>query len=704
MATQQRYRAVVCDQASNYYGETTNVVIDSPTDELNGTGSLTITMGIDEPNVHLFQPVTREVAIFREGRSAPVWRGPIVRPSSDMTNPATVSFQCQNPLWYFKHRYFGSPAFPTNYLQNPSLEQWSAGLPVGWTNSGGGSGAAHLTITQMTVQANPGLVFLGNSAARLTSSTLNADTFLGQVVTNYPANTEGEYFTLSGWYYIVPGMTAGPIGGRGLFMQFVNGATVEVPDSMASSITPSTPAGLWLFASTALEMSAAGTSVPWGIDCRAYCGVGGSIIWDALQLTIPESLSPQEPGGSDQSLILENIILMAQGRTAVGGVGFPQDATKSDLHIGTNCPATGFLRADLVYLYSGRQNILDSINQYATYLPENDFSVVDVSPTVRQFTTFGRSVTDGQTVIGTFAFGSASAAFTSADLYQPLTHPNIPAGAVITVINSPTQVTFSGPQPATASGTGLTVFIGGRRGTFKPGTPLFNDGTAANMVVKPWDQDADQMANSVVCQGTSSGAQSYVGAALKGSQVATLSGGVSAGSTYTSIGVTALTAAVRAGDWIRIGVLQWQPGVGQEGEAVIASASAAVGATSIAIESHKFTYSWGAGQVVTDFTPQVTMEDVISSTSPSPLSSLTPQAFAEMKARQSAVEILTVQTMNDFIDTWCGGVPLSCGDVLLVTASWGYLNIVAQPYRVISWTLDPNTDSYQLQLNLVATS
>lgn len=700
--SQQRYRAVAIDVNGVAYAETTNATISSPTDEINGTGSMTLTLPIDDPTVAQFQPITREVAIYRDGLSHPFWRGPIVRPSADMSNPAKVSFQCENPLWYLKHRFFGSPAFPTNYLQNASLEQWSGGLPVGWSNSGGGPGAPSLTITQMTVQANPGLVFLGNSAARLQSSTLNVDTFLGQIVTTYPSNTEGIYWTLTGWFYIVPTMTQGPIGARGLYMQLVNGATVG--SSAFYSITPSTPAGLWIPATCSVSETAAQTLVPWALDCRAYCGVGGQIVWDAFQLTQPESLSPQEPGGSDQSLILENIVLMAQGQAASGGVGFPTDPTKSNLNIGVNCPATGFLRADLVYLYSNRQNILDAINQFPTYLPENDFAVIDTGPTTRQFTTFGRKVTDGQTVIGTFAFGSASAAFTSADLYQPLTHPNIPAGAIITVINSSTQVTFSGPAPATASGTGLTVFIGGRRGVFKPGTPLFNDGTAANMVVKPWDQDGDQAANSVVCQGTSSGTQSYVGAALNGAEVGTLSAGLSAGTTYTSIATNALTRAVRAGDWIRIGVLQWQPGVGVEGEAVIASAAAAVGATSISIQSHKFIYSWSAGQVVTDFTPAVTMEDVISATAPSPLSSLSPQAQAEMKARKSAVQIITVQTMNDFIDTWCGGVPLSAGDVLLVTATWGYINIVALPYRIISWTLDANSDSYTLQMNLVATS
>ena len=702
MATQQRYRAVVCDAAGNTYGETSYATIDSPTDELNGTGSLTVNVPIDDPQISIFQPITREIAIYRDGLSAPIWRGPIMRPSASSQSPGTVGFQCQNPLWYLQHRNFGSPIFPTNYLVNGSLEVWSGGLPVDWLNSD----AAHMTVTQVTKQSNPGQVALGNAAALLTCGTSNVDTFLHQLVTVYPANTEGLDFTLSGWFYIVPTLvSAGAIGARGLFIQFVSGSTVEEAYAVFPIDPASTPQGLWLPATITLEMPAAGTtaSPQWAVDCRAYCPVG-MIIWDALQLTIPESLSPQEPGGSDQSVIIENIVRMAQGQTAVGGVGFPTDPTKSNLHIGTNCPNTGFLRADLVYQYSDRRGVLDALNDFPTFVPEQDFAVVDISPTVRQFTTYGRAVTDGITVGGTNAFGSASAAFTEDDLYQPLTHQNISGGALIVAINSPTQVTFNGP-PAFASGSGLNVFIGGRRGKWKPNTPLLWDGKGGNIAtVNPRDIDGDQSANSIVATGDTSGSGAYVGAALNGVELGTLTSPLNLGSTYTALPVTATAAPVVVGDLIRVGVVVWQPGVGQEGEVVIASASVAAGVTSIPIVSHTFGSTWPSGEPVTDFTPAVTMEDVVSAISPTPVGSLASFAYNEMVARRGQTEILTVTTVNDFIDNWCGGVPLTVGDVVPVTVQWGgWLNIVAVPYRINSWSIDPDTDSYTLQLNVVLT-
>ncbi|MES1975832.1 MAG: hypothetical protein V4472_25520 [Pseudomonadota bacterium] len=704
MASQQLYRLAVADAASRYYAEYPDAEVSQPSDTLNGEGSMSFDLPIEDPNIGAVQVVTREAVLFRDGLSAPFWRGPIVRPSASTTSPGKVGFQAQTPLWYFKHRFFGSPVFPTNYLINGSFELWSAGLPVVWSNSD----AAHMTVTQVTTQANPGLVVLGHSAAELTCSTLNADTFLGQDVTVYPANSEGIDFTLSGWFYIVPTMTAGPFGGRGLFMQFVDGSSVKQAGAQFT-LDPSFPSGLWLPASVSLEMPAAGTTAmpQWAIDVRAYCGVGGSLIWDGLMLTGPESLSPAMPGGSDQSLVLANIVRMAQGQAATGGVGFPLDPTKSNLHIGTVTPATGVLRTDLVYQYADRRGVLDALNDAPMWAPENDFAVVDADPTHRNFTTFGRAVTDGVTTAGSNTFSSATGAFTTADCYQPLWHQNIPAGALIVPpITSGTSVTFSGAG-ASASGSSLKVFIGGRRGSYRPATPLFMDATGTNLAsVKPWDQDGDQIANSVVETTASSSNTGFVGAALKGVVLGTLTSTVTSGAAYTTIAVTALTVAVAAGDMLRVGVTQWQPGVGSEGEIVIASAAAAIGATSISIVGYQGRTTWGStwtsGQPVTDFTAPVTMENVNSSILPAPIGQLTGLAFAEMQALSGQAEILSVTTLPGFIDDWCGGVPLICGDVLPTTVQWGYLNIIFQPYRITSWTMDTVTDAYSLQLNAVA--
>jgi hypothetical protein len=70
-----------------------------------------------------------------------------------------------------------------------------------------------------------------------------------------------------------------------------------------------------------------------------------------------------------------------------------------------------------------------------------------------------RSVADGVTVNASTTLTSAKAAFTSADLNNPVTGTNIQSGTVITAVNSATSVTMS--KAATASGNNIWVSIYG---------------------------------------------------------------------------------------------------------------------------------------------------------------------------------------------------------------------------------------------------
>ena len=70
-----------------------------------------------------------------------------------------------------------------------------------------------------------------------------------------------------------------------------------------------------------------------------------------------------------------------------------------------------------------------------------------------------RSVADGVTTNGSATLTSAKAAFTSADVGNPVTGTNIPSGTTITAVNSATSVTMS--KNATASGSGIWVSIYG---------------------------------------------------------------------------------------------------------------------------------------------------------------------------------------------------------------------------------------------------
>ena len=79
MASQQLYRLAVADAASRYYAEYPDAEVSQPSDTLNGEGSMSFDLPIEDPNIGAVQVVTREAVLFRDGLSAPFWRGPIVR-------------------------------------------------------------------------------------------------------------------------------------------------------------------------------------------------------------------------------------------------------------------------------------------------------------------------------------------------------------------------------------------------------------------------------------------------------------------------------------------------------------------------------------------------------------------------------------------------------------------------------------------------
>ena len=132
MANEPFYRAVVVDSTGATYGETPNAVITDVVKELNGPGSFTVAIPTIDPVASLFmEPVQREIQIWRQGASVPYFWGPVVRPSATSDK---ITVQGQGKLWYFGHRFFGGPSFPTNYLSNPSFEgTWSAGVPASWS-------------------------------------------------------------------------------------------------------------------------------------------------------------------------------------------------------------------------------------------------------------------------------------------------------------------------------------------------------------------------------------------------------------------------------------------------------------------------------------------------------------------------------------------------------------------------------------------
>lgn len=90
-----------------------------------------------------------------------------------------------------------------------------------------------------------------------------------------------------------------------------------------------------------------------------------------------------------------------------------------------------------------------------------------------------RSVADGVTILNSPEVTSATAAFTAADLGRPVSGTNIPAGAVVGVVTSGTEIMLYGQDPDTgaygvvnslAAGTGQPLTVSGQGGnaTFAP--------------------------------------------------------------------------------------------------------------------------------------------------------------------------------------------------------------------------------------------
>jgi hypothetical protein len=70
-----------------------------------------------------------------------------------------------------------------------------------------------------------------------------------------------------------------------------------------------------------------------------------------------------------------------------------------------------------------------------------------------------RSVADGVTTNASATLTSATAAFTSSDVGNPITGTNIQAGTTISAVNSATSITMS--KTATATGNGLYIYLYG---------------------------------------------------------------------------------------------------------------------------------------------------------------------------------------------------------------------------------------------------
>lgn len=286
-----------------------NADITSVTEGFNeDPGAATFTLGINDENLSQCKPKQREVKVYR---------GPgclLSGPITDKTNNrGTVDFSAEGLGSYFGQRNIDRGAGRTNKLANPQFE---SGL-TSWTTVGA------------TSSLDTGVKILGTQSAKLTAASAGNDWYLGQTVV-IGAGGVGEYVTLAAWFYISETGWLGPaFDDRGLYLERVSGGVVKEVD--VAVIDNDTPRGAWQRAEVGVHIPAGATET---IGARLYApGTTGGIRWDAVSLTLMESLSSY---ATDAATVLSRIVSFLQGTFA----GFT-DVNKSDLLITSSVTASG---------------------------------------------------------------------------------------------------------------------------------------------------------------------------------------------------------------------------------------------------------------------------------------------------------------------------------------------------------------------------
>jgi len=349
------YEVKVVDQAGSSFGTLDDAVVGSVSWELNGPGAADITLATTDPDAALMVP-GREIQIFYQGGSTPIWWGPIVRPQAGLHE---TTWQCAGLLWYFQHRFMGR-ADRVNQLTNGDFEA----SETGWSFTG------------VTHAVDTGTVNDGTKSEKLTGATADHATFAYQTWTHpaggYPG---GDWIIASAWVYVP---SADYVGGAandyGLVSIHRNAAGTVLGGGFAE-IGDDTAKDEWIPLETLVTGVVDGDTV----EVRLF-PPHGIAYFDTVTLTYMESLSFGYPSTPvDVADIVAGIVDYAQDNLA----GFTHG--KSDLNIGTAGSATGVTR-QIAYQFAEHRNIADAILEYVRQ------GIVDIdivyTSTTRTFTTY----------------------------------------------------------------------------------------------------------------------------------------------------------------------------------------------------------------------------------------------------------------------------------------------------------------------------
>jgi hypothetical protein len=355
------YKVFVVDQEGTPYAgsgvddEVPNARLSAVATELNEAGGVTVTLATTDPDAALFQ-TGREVQVFVDGITNPVFWGVIVRPQAGLDES---SWQCAGLLWYFAHRHMGR-ADRVNQLTNGDFELGE----TAWAFSG---------VTH-AVNTNPTYVLEGTQSLRLASTVADHAQFAYAGWTHpaggYPG---GDYLTASAWVYVP---SADYVGGAANDYSLViihRRAGTILGGEAASTIGDDFTFDEWVQLETGIGGVVEGDT----IEVRLF-PPHGVAYYDLVSLNFMESLSFGYPGPAvDVTDVIEGIVNYAQSRLA--GL----DHGKSDLNIDFTGTPTGITR-QIAYQFEEHRNILDAIMEYV----RAGYCDIDIAltPTTRTFT------------------------------------------------------------------------------------------------------------------------------------------------------------------------------------------------------------------------------------------------------------------------------------------------------------------------------
>lgn len=358
------YQVFVVNQSGTVYsgsgpgGSLANPGVSHVSFELNGAGSVEISLATTDPDAALMLP-GREVQIWWDG-SILFW-GPIVRPQAGLDE---TTWQCAGLLWYFAHRYMGR-ADRVNQLTNGDFEAGE----TGWSFTG------------VTHAIDTGTVLEGTKSEKLTGTAADHTGHAQQTWTHpsggYPG---GDALTVSAWVYVP---SADYVGGAledfGLVARHNSGGVTV--DAQVATIDDTTTKDLWIELEVVLPAVKVGDTV----DVLLF-PPHGVAYYDLVTLTYMESLSFGYPATPvDVTTIIGGIVDYAQNRVF--------DHGKSDLNIGTGGSATGVTRR-VAYQFAEHRNIGDAILEFVRQ-GYCDIDVV-ITATTRTLTVYPKS-TDSRT-------------------------------------------------------------------------------------------------------------------------------------------------------------------------------------------------------------------------------------------------------------------------------------------------------------------